>query len=434
MSPKPLARLRADGGTTYQVKWRLGGTRAGAWASESFTDERAAKRFCLDVEDAAMQWPDGWLKGVGYATEDDTPAPPRLRDVAESYWGQQERRVRRGKVKPYTLQRDRRTVELHMATLLDRDFTEIDDDDVADWIDDQLDAGVAPKSVRNRHGLLSSIVTHGAGRMKLRPDNPCALSDLPEANARGRRQIRFFLHAEWALVRACLRDDVHLLVDTLLATGMRWGEVTALRVGDCQVQEGGQVILHVQRAWSQRAKDDPAPVDTAADETRAWVLGPPKGGKVRFVAADGPTATALAAAIAGRDAAEYVFRTRGGIPWRYPEFHENRWKLAADDALARGLSKQPTIHMLRHTFVVWALHDGAPIHIISEALGHSSIQITMDVYGGLVNLHDPTAARSMARQMLAVLTNLEQVPTPAEVTARPGRRASKRPTLTVESS
>lgn len=290
MSPKPLARPRADGGTTYQVKWRLGGTRAGSWASESFTSERAAIRFGLDVEDAGKQWPDGWVKGHGFVTEDDAPPTPTFRTVADDYWVQQSRRVRRGKVKPYTLQRDQRSLDLHMAALLDRDFASIEDNDIADWIDDQLDAGCAPKSVRNRHGLLSSIMGHGAARMKLRPDNPCALSDLPEANARGRRQIRFFLHDEWSLMRACLRDDVHLLVETLLATGVRWGEVTALRVGDCQVQDGGHVSLHVQRAWSQRAKNDKSIVDVAADETRAWVLGPPKGGRQRFVAADGVTA------------------------------------------------------------------------------------------------------------------------------------------------
>lgn len=83
MSPKPLARQRADGGVTYQVKWRLGGTRAGAWASESFTSERAAQRFCLDVEDAGMQWPDGWVKGQGYVQAVEPAAPvPTYADVA----------------------------------------------------------------------------------------------------------------------------------------------------------------------------------------------------------------------------------------------------------------------------------------------------------------------------------------------------------------
>jgi hypothetical protein len=31
----------------------------------------------------------------------------------------------------------------------------------------------------------------------------------------------FFTHGEWAMVRRCLRSDVHLLVDVALTTGMR---------------------------------------------------------------------------------------------------------------------------------------------------------------------------------------------------------------------
>ena len=55
--------------------------------------------------------------------------------------------------------------------------------------------------------------------------------------------------------------------------------------------------------------------------------------------------------------------------------------------------------MLRHTCVVWALAQGARIEQVSEMLGHSSIQITYDIYGGLLDLRDPTVARAMATAM-----------------------------------
>jgi integrase len=426
MSPKPLARVRADGGTTYQVKWRLGGSRTGAWASESFTDDRKALRFCLDVEDAGMEWPEGWVKGVGRVDDEPEPEPAvTFNDVVAAYWRVQERRMKRGHIKPYTLQRDKRTVELHMENLAGRDFTTITTDDINDWVDAQLDAGAAAKSIRNRHGLLSPVMDHGAYQMHLRADNPCRFTDLPAVSAKSRRQVRFFQHDEWALMRACLKPDVHLLVETLLASGLRWGEVTALRVGDVQVKGDDELVLHVQRAWSQRAKDDPAIIDTAAGETKAWVLGPPKADSRRFVPITGQVARDVAASVNGRPHDEYVFHGRSGTPWRYPDFHENRWAGAASDAKARGLMKTPTIHMLRHTFVVWSLDAGVPIERISMLLGHSSIQITHDIYGGLVNLHDPSAARAMARQMLSVPTNLENAPTAEEVATRPGRAARR---------
>ena len=83
------------------------------------------------------------------------------------------------------------------------------------------------KSIRNRHGLLFSILMHGQKRLGLRPDNPAELTRLPSKDNELGRQIRFFQHGEWALLRSCLRRDVHLLVDIALATGLRWGELAA---------------------------------------------------------------------------------------------------------------------------------------------------------------------------------------------------------------
>jgi hypothetical protein len=56
--------------------------------------------------------------------------------------------------------------------------------------------------------------------------------------------------------------------------------------------------------------------------------------------------------------------------------------------------------MLRHTCVVWSLAEGVPIQLVSEMIGHTSLQMTYDVYGGLVNLHDPVMAQAMARALL----------------------------------
>jgi hypothetical protein len=62
-----VKRVR-KGGAHYQVKWRLGGAREGAWQSETSTDGRAAAKFKADVEAYDHAWPDGWVKGHGYLT------------------------------------------------------------------------------------------------------------------------------------------------------------------------------------------------------------------------------------------------------------------------------------------------------------------------------------------------------------------------------
>jgi len=114
---KPMAswvrRPRTDRGESIQIKWRIDGR----WQCETFTDARLAAEFRTAVEVAGHQWPDGWVKGEGWRVSE--PEPPRVtvEDVAmgpEGYFALQEKRMRRGKVKPYTVHRNRRTYELHL--------------------------------------------------------------------------------------------------------------------------------------------------------------------------------------------------------------------------------------------------------------------------------------------------------------------------------
>ena len=63
-------RRRADGTSGYRVVWRDGGSRDGAWESETFARKADAGRFRRDVDLAGQRWPDGWVKRVGYTDAD----------------------------------------------------------------------------------------------------------------------------------------------------------------------------------------------------------------------------------------------------------------------------------------------------------------------------------------------------------------------------
>lgn len=423
-----VARKRTDGGRSFQVRWRLGGARGGAWQSETFRSRDRAEAFRLDVEEANHSWPRGWIKGEGYVRR--SADAKTLANVVQDYLALQDRRVALGRVKAYTVYRYRRNCELHLLpTLGDIPFSYITDAEVSDWVDALLEAGLAPKTIHNYHGTLFSVMAHGQKRMHLRSDNPCEISELPQADAREARQIRFFQHEEWALLRACLKADVQLLVDVLLATGMRWGEVSALRVGDVALGDPDVVSLRVVRAWSRRAPDETSLILEDQGESSKWRLGPPKNKRSRYVVITGDTARELRAAIGASAAGEYIFRTRYGNPWRYSEFHSDRWRPAVVDAMKRGLDKPATPHMLRHTTVVWGLAEGVPIQVISEMLGHASIQITYDVYGGLIDVRDPALAQAMARAMTTVKAAIAPAPSREEVEARslrPGKRGETR--------
>jgi integrase len=401
-----VSRPRADGGVSVQIKWRMDGR----WQSETFTSPRLAAEFRAAVEDAGHRWPDGWVKGEGWAPAEPVQPTVTFADVANGeggYFARQAKRARLGKIKPRTLHGYRRTYALHLEEMFGPEpFAEIDAEDVSDWIDTQIEAGLAAKTVRDHHGLLSSILKHGALRMRLRADNPCQVSELPDVQhgTSQVRQMRFFQPEEWSLFRSCLAEDFRLPMDVDLATGMRWGELSALRVGDISFRSVDGLLranIHIVRAWSRRAPDDPAPIRADEGEDQLWVLGPPKSKRPRWVVVTGDVAQRLRVAVGGRATSEYVFLTREGCPWRYQHFHQRRWTPARKKAERAGLTKKITPHMLRHTTVVWSLADGVPIEKVSEMIGHASLQITYDIYGGLINLQDPAMASAMARAMVA---------------------------------
>ena len=298
---------------TYQVCWVLGGGSAGNGAKEqyeSFTNPKRAEAFRLEVEEAGHRWPAGWVKGQGYVTTPTEPEPPKitLDEVADRYWLACEKRVARGRLKAYTLHRYKRAWAVHIEPSLGGlAYVNITDEDISERIDDQLDAGAAPKSIRNRHGIFYSVVQHGVQREKLRADNPCATTELPEVDRHAARQIRFFTHAEWSTFRNGLKDDVLLLCDYLLATGLRWGEVSALRIGDLSIKDNGDVVAHIVRAWSGRSPDDTDEIDWAAGEAKKWKLGPPKNKRGRYVVVTRDVAHRVRTCIEGRSPDEYLF-------------------------------------------------------------------------------------------------------------------------------
>jgi integrase len=418
------SRTRSDGSVRYQVRWIVGGGRATGrtQASETFVDSGEAERFAAAVEAAGNDWPEGWAKGRGYL--DPTGRAHRgvtFAGVATDFFQLQETRCQLGRLKPYTLHRYRREYELHLAEYFGaRSFAGLTYRDVESWMSQNVQAGAKPKSMRNRHALLYMIMRHGQARMTLRGDNPCEISELPESTD-DVRQLRFFTHDEWALLRSCLKSDVQLMVDVALMTGMRWGELSALRVGDVTWNPVGDAVVHVVRSWSKRAPNDPSSIRWAEHENASWKLGPPKNRRMRFVMLTDHIADAVRRHVDGLDASEYVFTTRRGNPWRYPDFYSDRWKPALAVARERGLRKHGTIHMLRHTTVVWCLSEGVSLHKVSEMLGHSSIKITYDTYGGVLNGFDDEGSRSLAKGILRVAEGTAASPSQTEVDHRPIR-------------
>jgi hypothetical protein len=88
-------KKRGDGGTSAAVRWRLGGTRTGPVQSETFSvgsdvqNLARAEGLKRMVETAGHEWPDGWVKGMGFVRprgdSDPMKPPPAVAELGEEY-------------------------------------------------------------------------------------------------------------------------------------------------------------------------------------------------------------------------------------------------------------------------------------------------------------------------------------------------------------
>jgi integrase len=90
-------------------------------------------------------------------------------------------------------------------------------------------------------------------------------------------------------------------------------------------------------------------------------------------------------------AKDFVFCTRTGEPVHPDNFYRSVTRVCERAGLARSGP-----HVLRHTFATLLLESNVPHHVVSRILGHSSIRITVDIYGHLSDEGQEAAMSAMA--------------------------------------
>jgi integrase len=184
---------------------------------------------------------------------------------------------------------------------------------------------------------------------------------------------------------------IYPIVVTALGTGMRRGELCALRWQDVDLDGSS---LRVQQSLEQTRKGVRLKEPKSARSRRTISLSPAVVAELRaHWKAQQEQRLALGLGKAPTDSP--VFATWDGKP-RMPDnlsrdFHE---------AMIR-IGLQPiTLHSLRHTHASQLITSGMDILTVSRRLGHGSAAITLNVYGHLLRPEDRAADI-----MQAMLTN-----------------------------
>ncbi len=229
------------------------------------------------------------------------------------------------------------------------------------WVVELTDRGLSASRTRQAHQLLSMILK-AAVRARRLASNPADGTPLPRAT---RRTPRFLTSDQVDELADLVPRRYRGLIYVLAYGGLRWAEAVGLKLEYVNLLRRRIVVSETLSEVKGRLH--PVPPKTWESRTIAIppfvadVLGEHIG---RFT---GDTEDGL------------LFVTDNETPLRSSNFRRWVWKPAVAELSEEGLR----IHDLRHTCASLLIATGAHPGHVREHLGHSSIRVTMDVYGHL---------------------------------------------------
>ncbi len=287
-------------------------------------------------------------------------------------------------VRQSTHERYKYAIEPHIKPALGRiQLKDLTTAQVRWFYRERLDSGLAPATVQKLHVVLhkalEAAVTDG-----LVPRNVAAGLKLPRII---REEIDPLNQGEARrLLEAARGDRLETLYVLALNTGMRQGELLALRWEDVDLERG---VLRVRRTL------------THMDKT--YALGEPKTKKSRrTIRLTAGAATALEVHLSRQleemervgslyQPGGLVFATTTGTIINPSNLRNRSFKPLLERAGLRPIR----FHDLRHTCATLLLSRNVNPKIVSEMLGHANIAITLDTYSHLLPDMQERAAQAI---------------------------------------
>jgi integrase len=368
-----VTRKAADGTKRYDARWRIG---PGRIKGKTFTKKKAAERY-LNTMVGRVQ--DGSYVAV---------EPTLMSEVFDRWLSLElEVRLKEGTLKPSTAKSYRSMIAEHLrpafgAYRSDRFTLAV----VEHWragIATQIATGaMSSKTYVNLRNLLNAIARWGRhpSRRYLAHD---PLDGLPKMRLpRAKKRPHFEPDQVLELLRLATEappDDT--IVKVALFSGLRRGEIFGLMWSDIDVgtgRDGGR--LHVKRSIYQGAITTPktegsdrvvdVPQRLLDDLAIYKVMHPPIG--------EG-----------------FVFRQETGRPMDPDAWHREHLVPILEQAKLR--LPRSGLHSLRHTYTSLLAAQGEDVRYIADQLGHSSPQLTQDIYQHVFSRARVEAMRKLDR-------------------------------------
>lgn len=299
-------------------------------------------------------------------------------------FGEYSARVRSQKVnqRPSTRARD----DVYFRSLILPEFDAmplalINLDDVRTWLTKLERKGCAPATTRKAFQLFASILRE-AVRDKRIVRTPCAdisSSDLPKIEV---GEMRFLSRLEIGALVSAMDPHYRALIVFASATGLRFGELAALRVKHLDQLRR---LVHVKEGMTDvGGLLSFGPLKTAASR--------------RTISVPKFAIDAIAESMTRRAEGpeDLVFVGKNGAPLRASNFRQRFWT----PAVSTSVGPPCRFHDLRHSHAALLVEAGVHAKVIQRRLGHSSIKTTLDTYGHIFEGLDLEASKAFEKAWL----------------------------------
>ena len=240
--------------------------------------------------------------------------------------------------------------------------------DIQRYINALVENGYSSSNIKKQVLIVTAPLKQAAA-MKIIPADPCVGIKMPsEAKIQKKtREVVAYTDAEqeklWNIIKQDPDNVGYLAVAFQMETGLRAGELLALKWNDVNIPQC-KMRIHatiVNPQYNTAAYQDSA---KSKSSNRTIPLA--------------PKALAILKRLQAVRKTEWVFE-KGGQRYTYQKLTYNTKKLCN-----LAVVKYHGEHVFRHTFATKCYYKGIDVKILSRLLGHSSVQITYNIY---INLY-----------------------------------------------
>ena len=298
-----------------------------------------------------------WLDSVTTAVSTGLYVDPSLSRVQVGDWAHKWLETKTN-LKPTTRRDYESLLQAHVVPRWgSMTLAEVKHEDITSWLADLSARRLSASRVRAAHVALSQMLKLAVRSGRL-ARNPAEYVPLPRVH---RADKRYLTHDEVdALADAA--GEFRPVILFLAYTGVRFGEMAALRVG--------RLDLLRRRATISEA---------VAEVAGRMVFSTPKTHQLRTVPIPRFLVDELAPLVVGKGPQDLVFIGVKGAVLRLSHFRRSVFNSAVEATGLTGL----TPHGLRHTAASLAIASGADVKVVQTMLGHASATMTLDLYGHL---------------------------------------------------